>query len=288
MKGVIQSTAANVAGQEAWAQGHGVLQVFDAWEALREKSQRQGDQPLVWFECSVGAGAKGIYLRELEETQQPLEVSVAVVPRFRESPEGEDVDRLAKVHFHVRINLECDDDFVSVPEHILLMSEARMFSVLVDPSHHGLRPSGEVGYSEIRGRNSETGEVCFRVPVTIARPVVPAADTSAAFTGLPFIPGTLQRRFVSAPPGATQMTITITAVSAAPQGNRMFMLHLSQRILGRKHSDTESVTTMGIGANSKLTHTCDCEPGYTMEICLGQFWSSLGDGSVLDVHVEFF
>lgn len=58
--------------------------------------------------------------------------------------------------WHVRINLECDDSFVSCPEHIVLMPGARMFSVLVDPCSLA---RGEIFYSEIRGRNSEDGEV---------------------------------------------------------------------------------------------------------------------------------
>ena len=58
--------------------------------------------------------------------------------------------------WHVRINLECDDSFVSCPKHIVLMPGARMFSVLVDP---GSLTRGEIFYSEIRGRNSEDGEV---------------------------------------------------------------------------------------------------------------------------------
>ena len=287
IKGVVLSSAADVAGQEAWAQGCGLLQVCDAWEALRQQSQRQGSEPLVWFEVNVGMGAKGIYLRELEETQQPLEASVAIRPRFRESPEGDDLDRAAKGNFHVRIRLECDDDFVAVPEHMVLMSEPRMFSVLVDPSSPSLA-SGEVCYSEVRGRNSETGEVCFRVPVTIALPVTVQADTTAAFSALQFVPGTLHRRFVSVPAGGTQMAITVTAVSAPPQGSRTFMLHLSQRVLGRKHSDTDSVVSLAISSNSKIVHTCDCEPGYTMEICLAQMWNSLGDGTIIDVEVAFF
>jgi tripeptidyl-peptidase-2 len=286
VKAVIESTAANVVGQEAWAQGHGILQVQSAWEALRAKNQQQPN-PLVWFDVSVGVGDKGVYLRELEETRQPLEVSVSITPRFRRGPEGDDLDRAAKVDWHVRVNLECGDDFVSVPEHILLMSEARMFSVLVDPCHPSLA-CGEVVYSEVRGRDSETGEVLFRVPVTIALPVVPAADTTASFAGLSFTPGKLHRKFVAVPAGATQMSVTITAINAPPQGNRTFMLHLSQRIRGRKYSDTESVINMAIGAYSKIVHTCDCEPSYAMELCLGQFWSSLGDGSIIDVEVAFF
>ena len=140
VKSVIQSSAADVAGQEAWAQGAGVLQVCNAWDALYNQSVQQGSQPLVWFDVGVTGGAKGIYLRELEETQAPLELSVAITPRFREGPEGEDLDRAAKVNWHARINLECDNEFVNCPEHIMLMSEPRMFSVLVDPCHPSLVP----------------------------------------------------------------------------------------------------------------------------------------------------
>ena len=43
-----------------------------------------------------------------------------------------------------------------------------------------------------------------------------------------------------------------------------------------------------VGADSKLTHTADVEPGYTCEICLAQSHSSLGDGSILSIAVEFF
>lgn len=44
----------------------------------------------------------------------------------------------------------------------------------------------------------------------------------------------------------------------------------------------------GGGVDGAQVHTCDCEPGYTMEICLAQFWSSLGDGTELDIECQFF
>lgn len=291
VKGVVESSAADVAGQEAWAQGHGILQVCDAWELFRERNLQQqqpsNGHPLVWFDVNVQGQGKGIYIRELEQTQKPFDFMVGVTPRFRESPEGEDLDRAAKVDWHVRINLECDDSFVSCPQHMLLMSEARGFSVLVDPTHPALT-SGELYYSEIRGVHSETGEVCFRVPVTVALPVVPAADTTACFPALEFLPGTLHRKFVSVPQGATQMQVTVTAVSVPPQGRLTFMLHVSQKILGRSHGLTDSAVNLAISANSKITHTCDCEPGYSMELCLAQSWSSLGDGTVLNIECQFF
>jgi tripeptidyl-peptidase-2 len=100
VKGVVESSAASVGGQEPWAQGAGLLQVCDAWSALQSKDRDRrrrggGGQPLVWFDVSVGGGGKGIYIRELEETQQPLEASIAVTPRFREGPDGEDLDRVS-------------------------------------------------------------------------------------------------------------------------------------------------------------------------------------------------
>jgi len=110
IKSVVMDTAQSVAGQEPFAQGCGVLQVQAAWEALRNRQLQDSGTPLVWFDVNVGPGsAKGLYLRELQETLQPLETSIRIQPRFREGPEGEDLDRGSKVDWQVRIRLECDE-----------------------------------------------------------------------------------------------------------------------------------------------------------------------------------
>ena len=170
------------------------------------------------FDVNVGGcNAKGIYLRELDEVSFPLETSIQIQPRFRMGPEGEDLDRLYKVNYQVRIALECDDEFVLVPDHMLLMSEQRAFNVLVDPTHL----STGVHYSEIRGLDTDTGEVCFRVPVTIIYPAIVSADGGAVFRELVFRPGKIHRKFVSAPHGASQIQVTITTKSERPvEGDR--------------------------------------------------------------------
>jgi hypothetical protein len=64
VKGVVESSAADVAGQEAWAQGHGILQVCDAWELFRERNLQQqqpsNGHPLVWFDVNVQGQGKGM------------------------------------------------------------------------------------------------------------------------------------------------------------------------------------------------------------------------------------
>lgn len=61
-------------------------------------------------------------------------------------------------------------------------------------------------YAEVRGWDTETGELCFRVPITVVLPALPAADNTVAFTGLEFMPGKIHRQFVSVPAGELSTT----------------------------------------------------------------------------------
>lgn len=288
IKSLVQSTAATIMGQEPFGQGHGLLQVQDAWAEL---CAQRSNQPLVWFDVSVQPGAaKGIYLREAHEVAAPLEASIVIHPCFREGPEGEDLDRLGKVEYQVRVVLECDDEFVSVPDYFLLMSEPRTFNALVDPT---VLRNG-VHYSEIRGRNTETGEVAFRVPVTIIIPSEVHSNGTGivGFRNLSFQPGTICRNFVSVPAGANQMQVSIsssTDQSRFPdEGARAFQLQCLQRIIGRSFDHTESTHNFSADAHSTSLYHCNVEPGYTVEVALAQKWNSLGDGTRLDVELKFF
>lgn len=270
IKRALKNTAIPIETVSVFAQGQGLIQVDKAWEYLREHKAFT-DQDLV-YEVTVRDrdNARGIYMREAYEFERPVESLVTITPRFHEK-----ADNRQKVGFQTRFNLECDADWVSIPDHLLMMHGGRYFSVKVDATK--LKPG--VHYAEVRGIDaaSPARGAIFRVPITVIKPdVVDSKDSIAWSEKLSIEPGQSHRRFFAVPVGAQWADLKM--VTRDQETGRRLAVHTIERVPGDSYSRKQSKKYYTFRDDDEQVHSFAVTSGHTVELCLSQYWSSIGAG----------
>lgn len=279
----LENTAACIGNdpEEILTTGFGLLQVDSAYQYL----QKCYNRPAVCYQVHLnrsgngGQSFRGVYLRDAFDCCISSEWSVQVKPKFHE-----DADKIEiVVPFEESIKLESrNPDWVKCPDYVLLTHNGRSFNIVVNPTQ--LTPG--VHCSEIYGIDCEApwrGPV-FRIPITVLKPVeLTNKPPSIIFSGMKFVPGHIERKFIVVPSGATWAEVTMrTSGFDTP---RRFYLNAVQMLEQKRPVVSDSVFALP-GPSSK-NFNFRVEGGVTMELTVAQFWSS-GSGSHLpaDATVE--
>ena len=316
----IESTALrtpNATGSavETWALGRGLLQVGDAhaWlqtHAAYEHADVRFEATCTVGGCSTAAGgpnARGVYLREPQHAcAADVGVDVVVRPRLHESAPNKQ-----RVALDVGVSLRASASWLSCAPFLALTHGGKGFNLKVSPQQ--LPPGAH--YAEVCGYDASQPDSLgplFVLPVTVCRPhadlTAPGAPCHAEFERVPFSPGTIERRFVVPPRGATWATITLRAKGAPRSrelaGSVVYMLAAAQ-LRPHQHIGRSSTTTRvtmgvpdadapgGVGAHgpgapaTEYVTSLACVGGVTMELAVAQWWMSLGE-TELDIRVEYF
>jgi len=263
----LENTARLVPGLEAYDQGRGLLQVGPAFEAARRLARARAAEPRLELTVAGRDGARGLYLREPEQTRRPLDASVRVRPVYRRH-----VENAAKVGFERRYRLESTAPWVRVVDHLLLVHGGRSFDLRVDPTVLG--PG--VHSAEIRGWDvalPEEGPV-FRLPITVVRPLPVDPQAAMAWQAdLRLEPGALKRHFFAVPPGATWAELKVRAGSL--EAASRLVVHALQLLPQRLSSSTEIRRYLTLQTESEEVIRFAVTGGSTLEVCLASFWSTL-------------
>ena len=272
--------------------GIGFLQVEHAWEYLRKWSQ---DKDLdIRFDVSVNGRARGVYLRELEETNKYYQAHVSIQATFRKEPtrgtaaptEGDTSQNDNKLAYEQRLTLVATAPWVQTPDFLLMNSGGREFQIGVDPTK--LAPGLHVAEVQaIDALKPEKGPV-FRLPVTVLKPMPLTNEQKCQVVfKSTFTPGHVERRFVQVPPGATYADLRIkTSPSSSPSTARL-VVHLLQAVPLSRHTRTEQHWYLNIKSADPVPEKCfKVHGGIVMEVCTAQFWSSLGTYEV-EFELEF-
>ncbi|GES95610.1 tripeptidyl-peptidase 2-like [Rhizophagus clarus] len=268
--------------------GVGLLQVQKSWEYLNTYYDRE-DQDIT-FEVKINNGIKnrGIYLREESETSSPQLFSVFINPKFMKEIEpttGENNSK--KFEFETRLALVSTQPWVRSPDFLLMGSQGRSFDVKVDPTQ--LNPGGFY-YSEVEGYDTTCPDrgPLFRVPVTVTRPII-LSNSKVSFNNWSFGPGHIERRFVKVPDGATFADLALKFSASQATSPARFWLHMIQLLPQKRFTahEREYMFSLGQGSYGDGNGEEQVEKrrfavhgGVTLEICLAQFWSSLGNHTV--------
>jgi len=149
-----------------------------------------------------------------------------------------------------------------------------------------------VGY--VRGYDTaqpEAGPV-FQLPVTVVQPVALATCTLGqqppcySRNALQLSPGAMERCFVTVPQGCTWADIEVSCGTL--QGEpRVFFLHAMQNLahISYAKSELSSVLSLSMATRRKKVSLL-VQAGRTLEVCLAQFWKSLGETQI-DLEVTF-
>lgn len=291
-----ENTARPIEGASPWAQGTGLIQTPDAFEALARDQGRPAE--LIRIAATTG-GKRGIYLREplqAGDDADPQEFRLNVAPQFHP-----DATSMEKVNFHLRLELQSTADWVRCGEQITLAAAGELMSVLVDPRE--LEPG--VHFAEIYGIDPEHPDrgPLLRFPITVTR-LVPTVDEGneeeleeLEEEGIPHLagswmeehiedmhPGRIERRFVGVPHEATWADVRFHLEPGDDGGRRrMFMVHFVQAIPGWTNRDGEKNNFLVLEPGVEKVVSFPVQPGRTMEMAIAQYWSSLGS---CNLHYE--
>eukprot|EP01134_Creolimax_fragrantissima_P002465 CFRG2465T1 len=316
IKSCLVATCMPMKGVEPHAQGAGVIQVKKAFDAYAGSEAEQGYSMIhrqcgYSVECSYHGhhGRGGIYLRETYETAPATTTtSVKIKPFFSKS-----IANTLKVGFEVKLNLLCDAEWVRPPTHVVLNTAGRTFDVDIDMKlareHLGPGVYASTVYGMNANSQSATPLPLFSIPVTImiahsnlvARMPTPTPKPFFAtvvseinseecvdysFPSIKYRPAHMERHVLSVPWGATWADVTVTVSSGAPGSSRVFVLHAQQLTPQKGHSTTEYKTRLPVKEGIPLVRSFQVAGGATLELCVAQFWASLGE-CVVSTSIEF-
>jgi len=356
----IENTAREIAHIEKLAIGHGLLQIERAFEHLVAHAHRPELDLFYRASLPSHGRARGIYLRDSNETNRAFETQLSIEPCFREQKIDEELEvadgtqerkeasgqaspfavpvgiahaanyalNLQKSSFEKRIRLvvspSSSAQWIECPSHLVLLHNGRAFTVVV---HAEKLKAGSYHFAEILGYDADAEEngasassntpalgPLFRVPVTVTKPEDPEVahsqlvashvqdggsgdslarpGTSYSFRNLPYEHGCVHRRFIRIPEGASYADFTIKAHSFTPKETaahtgRSFMFHALYLQAETPYRDHECDSFFSLNSqNPTKMLRMDVRPGLTLEVCLAQYWSSIG-ACVAGVEVEF-
>ncbi|MBW3543017.1 MAG: tripeptidyl peptidase II, partial [Planctomycetes bacterium] len=300
----LQNTARPIDQRDVFAEGPGLVQVDRAFEMLKGHAEAPAER--LRFAVTVPArnNARGIYLREPHETREALETNIHVEPVY-----PEEAEQRPKVDLELRVALKSTAEWVETGQHLLLVHGGRRFGIRVDPT--GLPPGAH--FAEVQGLDANAPErgPLFRVPITVigTEPATMAGSSErfaatrqrSALAGhllaplselvleehepfthrgrLTFEPGQLDRRFIAAPAGAGWADLVLRLREPAGE-SRVLMAHVVQLGDGRTFEKSQWKAFLTLHPGVDEVHSFAVEGGRTLELCLAQYWSSLGESEV--------
>ncbi len=270
----LENSARLLPGIDTLTQGHGLVQIGRAHDWMTDGTLSVAER--LEYRIEIGAEReRGIYLREPDQQKEPLVTRVNIKPRFREhAPKDELVD------FEVPLTLQASALWIHVGDHLLLSAALNYFEVEVDP--RGLPPGLHAAEIRIFEDGTTDRGPLVQIPVTVIRP---HADGAANFSQeLALTPGQVTRHFLVPPDGATWMDVHVTLHEA--DGERRFILQTVQMREGSSFEAGEMLEFVSLEPEGESTHSTPVVPGRTVEVCLAQYWSSLGNSRV-SLNLEF-
>ncbi|KAF6162220.1 hypothetical protein GIB67_008349 [Kingdonia uniflora] len=260
--------------------GQGLMQVDKAHEYIRQSKK----SPCIWYQITTSQAGKsdptsrGIYLREASACQQTTEWTIQVQPRFHE--DASNLEQLVPFEECVKLHTS-EKCVVRSPDYLLLTHNGRSFNIVVDPT----KLSVGLHYFELYGIDCKApwrGPL-FTVPITITKPIVVNDESpTITFSGMSFVPGHIERRFIKAPIGASWVEANMR--TSGFDTARRFFVDTVQICPLKRPIKWESVVTFA--SPSAKSFAFPVEAGQTIELALAQFWSS-GIGSQETTIVDF-
>lgn len=260
--------------------GHGLLQVANAWEYLKQSASIDVPADLR-YDVTVRRGdgtasGRGIYLREPQEAAVKTTHQCDIIPGLKEKSDIL-TERLA---VEAKLKLKCTVSWVTAPELLLLPHNGRSFEIEINPLQ---LEEGVLHYAEVQAYDStaEWRGPLVRVPITVIKPLnvmgSGAGEIPEAAFQLAFGPGKEQRRFVAIPEGSSWAEIRMMA-DETPTANS-YMVRATQLLPQTRYSSSEYRTLVKLTAHQEHVASFAVIPGGTLELTVAQFWNSLNASS---------
>jgi tripeptidyl-peptidase-2 len=284
VRAALMNSARQVEDVEVWAQGAGLVQ---ALPALTHLTENRGLKALdasyaVSVTGSDSWNGPGLYWRQAM-TPERREVNVSIDPQFPTRT------RNAEIYgFRNDVLLVPTQPWIDAPRYLNMAAGARSFKMGVTPPPHDGESLVQPSYGELLGvlaKHPEAGPI-FRIPVTIAHPVVPKEEARwrVAFNS-PMDAGTIERRFIQAPPHATEARLTLHRDDEDPNPRTYCIVALTLAS-DRSFGSLRSMQYVTLKPGEVNERTFAVMPGRSFELTVHQVWSSPG-ASALNGEVTF-
>lgn len=262
------------------------IQVDKAWDYIVEHKDKP-DQDAE-FRTSVtpagkplgnpGTDRRGIYIRERPQTQTMNQYNVTVKPTF--GPFGEEEQAY---NLQLPVSLVASESWIQTPSYVFLGGNGRTFEVRVDAS--GLSPGLHSAF--IQGYDSDSpGRLLFQVPVTVTKPIE-FAGPSLQLRDVRLSKGSIDRRFISVPEGATWAEMKLRSTNHEVAGTTVrCWVHGVQLEAQQRLNNVEHAYVLALHQDEPVTKKFKVKGGMTMELALAQFFTNAGAFG-LDVDIEF-
>ena len=265
----VKNTGVKIPNVTPTAQGHGLLQVDDAYSYLKTFAADSVED--VEFKVTVrspGGGPlnRGVYLREAAMMAEPSVHYIEVHPRMHEDGPKADL-----VGFEVRIRLEVDADYIEVPDQFLCAAKPRGFKICVDPTKLAAGPH----YANVLGYDAQSPErgPLFTVPITTTK-AIPAGPGGSIKETVSMTRGDVRRIFVTPPAGSTWMDIGVKINKVEPAGGKsIVVVHTVQLLPFRKYSSGESKNYVQLYAGQQQMLSRKIDGTNTVEVCVASYWN---------------
>ncbi len=262
----LENTAAPIAGLSPHEQGRGMIQIHKAYDWLKNNPTITKSDFKFDVRITSRRNARGIYLREPFEVKRTHSVSVTLIPVFHR-----DTKPSEKINFEKRLLLQCNVDWVEHASQILLANDSERITVKVDPT--GLAPG--VHYTEVVGTDADAPQrgALVRVPVTV---IIPEKIEGAKWNEtLTFKGGDTTRRFLAVPTGATWADLHVRTIKAGT--DQRITMHAVQLLPGLSFRTGGERRYVTLREGAVRVESFAVTGGRTLELCLAQYWSSLGE-----------
>ncbi|GBG25276.1 Tripeptidyl-peptidase 2 [Hondaea fermentalgiana] len=213
-----------------------------------------------------------------------------------------------------RLHIRCTEPWVQATPFVMLNAGTVSVKVSVDAPALPDSSDGrnQVHFAQIQAFDPARGDLpVFSVPVTVIRPeacalapgngpVAPAVSVARMrfepvkrYSKVAFGPGDIVRHFVAVPEGASWMDISLRPSPGEPSSvtegaSRTFYVHCLQMRQQGNYRDDELSTAIALRQEPTAagSRAMAVQGGGTVEICVAQYWSSLGSGPI-DIEVRF-
>jgi len=221
----------------------------------------------VRFAIDCGNAARGIYIRESYQHNEPCLRNVSIKPVFHK-----DCCNDVKFTFDLRLCLVSSVSWICAPSHLALSNSERSISVKVDTCglDHGAH-FGEVCAYDVSQQSQ--GPV-FRIPVTVIIRNIGDVPKTIRFKA-----GEVYRYFYVVPKGATWAELKLESKDQTQ--NSRYLIHFLQLQNERRFSENEHRQYVTLRPLDETTIRVKVLEGKTLELCLARWWNNIGDSCLV-------
>ncbi|KAL7749119.1 hypothetical protein RI367_005524 [Sorochytrium milnesiophthora] len=263
------------------------------------------------YAVSLPNGMRGVYLREVNETNRVFSANATVTPTFSRLPDKPDWQEYwqesqtktplslparqslndsnnDKLDFDMRLALVATKPWVKAPAFVHFNTGGRTVPIQVDPT--ALAPGLHVAEIQAWDTANHDKGILFKIPVAVCKPERPLVGGVIRYDNVAFSAGQIERKFIAVPDGAVFADLTVRSTSPTGQLTpARFTIQMIQLLPGTRYVKHEHEFAYALGNESYLpqgeakTHEVrriKVVGGVTMEMCLAQFWSSPSEHNV--------